>query len=861
MVPGLLPGRPDSPPPGRPGSPRPGGADVPRPDGPGPPPSGHRDCLRPGGPEPGRPDDSPPPGRPWSGRTIAGLLCGRRTKWLVLVVWLGVIAVAGSFAGRLESVQKDDIAAYLPGSADSAQAVKRILGMQGENLSPATLVYERRGGITRADQDEIARDMKAFAGIDGVVAELPTPTGGRTFDRDDLDRELKPYRDAKGNLPEQLQAVERKLRIPKLTKTIKLLVAQKSKDGEAVQVVVIVRDHGGRETAQIIDRVRRVLDDGRPAGLAAHITGMVGFQADALAVFSTVDTDLLLAAMGVAVVVLLITYRSAVLWLFPLGIVGVGLSVAMGVNYGLAAAGVITVSSVAVSLLMVLVVGAGTDYALLIVARYREELRRHEDRHEAMAIALRRAGPAVVASAATVVAGLLCLVVAELNSTKGLGPVSAVGVTSAMLAMMTLLPAVMVICGRWVFWPMIPHYDPHAGETGAGAGAGGGVWGRLGRRIARNPRLVWIVTFAALAACATGLAAYREGGLDNADVFLGRPDSVVGQEVAARHFPAATSDPVQVVTTEQYVKDVIVDTAQRPEVTAISLGAAGNGDILLNVTVRSGDGEESERQEVLALRDRLRAVAAPDVNVGGNVALIADLERGAERDREVIIPLVLLVVFAVLALLLRSLVAPLLLLVTVVVSFLATLGISALAFTHLFGFAGVDQGFVLLVFVFLVALGVDYNIFLMHRVREEAHRHSTARAAVLGLEATGGVITSAGVVLAGTFAVLVVLPLSQTVQIAFSVAVGVLLDTMIVRSVLVTALTLDAGDAIWWPGRLARGFRWWRGGTPLARFRTSRVRPQVMLRTRRAVRPRVMLRPRPGTVGKRERREGEFSGK
>ncbi|MBG0830939.1 MMPL family transporter [Planomonospora sp. ID67723] len=793
-------------------------------------------------------------------RRISDLLCGRRTKWLVLAFWLGVVAVAGSFAGRLESVQKDDIAAYLPGSADSAQAVKRILGMQGENLSPATIVYERRGGVTRDDEEEIARDMKEFAGIQGVVAELPTPTGGRSFDREDLDRELEPYRDAEGNLPGRLRAVEEKLRIPKLTKTIKLLVAQRSKDGEAVQVVVIVKDHGGRETARIIDRVRKVLDAGRPAGLAAHITGMVGFQADALAVFATVDTDLLLAAMGVAVVVLLITYRSAVLWLFPLGVVLVGLTVAAGVNYGLAAAGVITVSSVAVSLLMVLVIGAGTDYALLIVARYREELRRHEDRHEAMAVALRRAGPAVVASAATVVAGLLCLVVAELNSTKGLGPVSAVGVTSVMLAMMTLLPATMVAFGRWVFWPAVPRYDPHAGE-GPADGGGGGVWRGLGGRIARNPRLVWIATFALLAVCATGLAAYREGGLDNADVFLSRPDSVVGQEVAARHFPAAAADPVQVVTTEQYVKDVIVDTAQRPEVTAISLGAAGNGDILLNVTVRTGDGRESERQEVLALRDRLRAVAAPDVNVGGTVALIADLERGAQRDREVIIPLVLLVVFAVLALLLRALVAPLLLLATVVVSFLATLGISSLAFTHLFGFAGVDQGFVLLVFVFLVALGVDYNIFLMHRVREEAHRHSTARAAILGLEATGGVITSAGVVLAGTFAVLVVLPLSQTVQIAFAVAVGVLLDTLIVRSVLVTALTLDAGDAIWWPGRLARGFRWWRGGRPLARFRSSRVRPQVMLRPRRLVRPRVTLRSGPAILGKREKREGEFSTK
>ncbi|MGW0587256.1 MMPL family transporter [Streptosporangium sp. NPDC002607] len=788
---------------------------------------------------------------------LCGLLCGRRTKWVVLLVWLGVVVVAASLAGRLESVQQDDIAGYLPAGADSAQAVRRILGMQGENLSPATIVYERPGGLGEADDAEIARDVKALAGVPGVVAEMPTPTGGRTFGRAEFDRELAPYRDARGRLPAQLRMVEQKFRAPRLTRTIKLIATQRSGDGEAVQVVVIVRDQGGRETAEIVDRIRRVVDEGRPAGLAAHITGMVGFQADALAVFSTVDSDLLLAAMGVAVVVLLITYRSAVLWLFPLGTVLVGLAVAMGVNYLLAAVGAITVSSVAVSLLMVLVIGAGTDYALLVIARYREELRRHADRHEAMAVALRRAGPAVVASAATVVAALLCLVVAELNSTRGLGPVSAVGVTSAMLAMMTLLPAVMVVFGRWIFWPLVPHHDPDAEEHPADHGR----WGALGRRIHANPRLVWVVTVIGLCLCASGLASYRAGGLGNADVFLSRPDSVVGQEVAERHFPSGEADPVQVVTTEQYVRDVIVDTAQRPEVTAISLGAAGNGDILLNVTVRGGDGEEAEQHEVLALRDRLRAVAAPDVNVGGNVALIADLERGAQRDRMVIIPLVLLVVFAVLAVLLRSLIAPMLLLATVVLSFLATLGISSLAFAHLFGFAGVDQGFVLLVFVLLVALGVDYNIFLMHRVREEAHRYSTAHSAILGLGATGGVITSAGVVLAGTFAVLVVLPLTQTVQIAFTVAVGVLLDTMIVRSVLVTALTLDVGDVVWWPSHLARGTRWWHRGPRPYRPPAPAVRPRVMLRPRRLVRPRVVLGSGKVALRKSEKVGGEFSGK
>ncbi|MEU4830922.1 MMPL family transporter [Streptosporangium sp. NPDC023615] len=791
-----------------------------------------------------------------AGAVLAGLVCGRRTKWAVLLVWLGVVALAGPLAGRLESVQKDDIAAYLPAGADSAQAVRRVLGMRGENLSPATIVYERPGGLGAADDAEIARDVKALAGVSGVVAEMPTPTGGRTFSREEFEWELAPYRDARGRLPEPLRAVELKFHPPRLTRTVRLIATQRSADGEAAQVVVIVKDRGGRETAEVVERIRRVVDEGRPAGLSGYVTGLVGFQADALAVFSTVDTDLLLAALGVAVVVLLVTYRSVVLWLFPLGAVLAGLVVAMGANQVLASAGVITVSSVAVSLLMVLVIGAGTDYALLVVARYREELRGHADRHEAMATALRRAGPAVLASAATVIAALLCLVVAELNSTRGLGPVSAVGVASAMLAMMTLLPAVMVVFGRWIFWPLVPRHDPDAVRPPADRGR----WGALGDRIRANPRRVWVVTVLGLCLCACGLVSYRAGGLGNADVFLSRPDSVLGQEAAKRHFPSGAADPVQVVVTERHVRDVVVDVARRPEVTAITLGSAGRGDVLLNVSLRAAADEEAGQRQVLALRDRLRAIAAPDVNVGGNVALVADLERGARRDRAVIIPLVLLVVLTVLAALLRALVAPLLLLATVVLSFLATLGVSALVFTHLFGFAGVDQGFALLVFVLLVALGVDYNIFLMHRVREEAHRHSTERSAVLGLGATGGVITSAGVVLAGTFAVLVVLPLTQTVQLAFAVAVGVLLDTMVVRSVLVTALTLDVGDAVWWPGRLARGTRWWRGG-PRPRPRPGPVvRPRVMLRPRRLVRPRVTLGSGKVVLMKREKVGGDFSG-
>ncbi|RJL21418.1 MMPL family transporter [Bailinhaonella thermotolerans] len=730
----------------------------------------------------------------------------RRLKWVVLALWVGVIAVLGPSAGLLSTVQKDDIAEYLPANADSARAVRRILGMQGDNLLPATIVYERESGVTAADRAKVAADLKAVARIRNVVAELPPSAGtaGRTFGPVEFKEELDKYRDKKGRLPKELRAVEAKFKIPYIPpagKPVKLMSSQESADGQALRLVAIVRDTGVAETTATINEIRRVVRAGLPPGLSAHLTGTVGYQADAQAVFGMIDGVLVLAALGVAVVVLLITYRSVVLWAIPLFIVVLALAVAMGVSYLLAAAGLITVSSLAVSLLMVLVVGAGTDYALLLIARYREELRRHEDRHEAMAVAVRRASPAIVASAATVIAGLLCLMVAELNSTRGLGPVAAIGVACAMIAMITLLPAVMVVAGRWVFWPLVPRHDPGAaGESGEA-----GAWGRLGRWIGRRARLVWIVTCLALGVLVLGLTSYKEGGLANRDAFTGRPEAVVGEDISDRHFPRAAEDPVQVVATNEKLRDVIVSAARLDEVTSITLGSAGTDDVLVNVTLKDKPNTREGQGQVLHLRDRMFAVGAPDVNVGGTVALNYDLQRAAERDRLLIIPLVLLVVFIVLAMLLRAIVAPLLLLATVVLSFAATLGISAFLFEHVFGFAGVDQAFVLVVFVFLVALGVDYNIFLMHRVREESVRHGTRRGAILGLGATGGVITSAGLVLAGTFAMLGVLPMTQTVQIAVAVALGVLLDTMIVRSILVTALTLDVGDWVWWPGALARG--------------------------------------------------------
>jgi RND superfamily putative drug exporter len=396
-----------------------------------------------------------------------------------------------------------------------------------------------------------------------------------------------------------------------------------------------------------------------------------------------------------------------------------------------------------------------------------------------------------------VVAGMLCLLAAETNSTRSLGPIAAIGVAVALAVMVTLLPALLVICGRWLFWPIRPH-------VGSVEPTARGMWARVGNRIARWPRLTWVTTSLVLAALATATVGLDANGLTNAETFPGKPDSIVGEEVVARHF-ATTGEGNQVA--------VVAAAAAAGPVRAAVAGIAGVGEVT-EPAVRGGcaylEGTLTaapDSADAFATIDRLRAALRQvpgNALVGGNTAVTLDLGRAAKHDRTLIIPIILAVVLLILMVLLRSVVAPLLLIGTVVLSFGAALGASALVFEHVFGFGGADASLPLFVFVFLVALGIDYNIFLMTRVREESTRSGTRRGALIGLAATGGVITSAGVVLAATFAVLGTLPLVPLVELGFAVAFGVLLDTIVVRSVLVTALSLDLGRHIWWPGALAR---------------------------------------------------------
>ena len=682
-------------------------------------------------------------------RALVAIPSGRRTKWAVLVFWLIIVAVTGPLAGKLTGAEKNNAQSWLPGSAESTKVLALQSHFQSPNIYTAVVVYDRPSGLTGADRAKAAADLRAFAGVPGVVhAQLAGPFVAR--------------------------------------------------DGKAIETFVPVNlGAKGWNGAEAAATKLRAIIHANSGGLVSHITGPLGSAADSANAFKGIDGILLVATLAVVIVLLLITYRSPLLWLLPVISAGIALATAEGLVYLLAAHAGLTVNAQSAGILLVLVFGAGTDYALLLTARYREELRRHEDRHEAMAIALRRAGPAIIASAGTVIVSLLTLLIAQLNSTSSLGPVLAIGVAVALIAMMTLLPALLVILGRWIFWPVKPVYGTEEPTTR-------GIWARTGRRIAARPRVVWVTTAVILGAMALGLTGLKAGGLTTAQGFRTHPDSVVGQTVVDQNFPAGAGQPVVVIGSEAQSARLLSAVRSTSGVTGVTAPVTRAGHAYLQATLTSAPDSQAAYNTIDRIRAAVHAVPGADAMVGGNTAINLDIKRASAHDRAVIIPFILVVVFLILGLLLRAIIAPIMLIATVVLSFAAALGVSSLMFNHVFNFGGADTSFPLFVFVFLVALGIDYNIFLMTRVREEAGKHGPRHGALTGLAATGGVITSAGAVLAGTFAALATLPVTFLAELGFAVAFGVLLDTIVVRSVLVTALNLDLGRWVWWPSALSR---------------------------------------------------------
>ena len=673
----------------------------------------------------------------------------RRLKWLFVAAWfIAMFAIgAAKLPEKFDKAQKNESSSFLPGDAESTKALAAADEIQGGELAPVVVVYRRDDGLTVADKQRIVADRNAL--------------------NDDLPRRTSPY---EGPIV--------------------------SKDGTTALLQAEVKSNGEGDT--IIDPVeaaRDQLEESEQPGVETAVTGGASFSADAIKVFDNINGTLLLATALIVFVLLLIVYRSPVFWFFPLLAVAFAELASRAIGFGLTEIGV-TVNGQSAGILPVLVFGAGTDYALLLVARYREELRRRSDKHEAMAEALRRAGPAIVASGMTVIAALLCLTIAKVEGTAGLGPIGAVGIAVAMLSMLTFLPALLVVAGRWAFWPFIPHLgDDAADETH-------GTWRRIGERIAAAPRRVWIGTVALLLIMTLGWLNF-DTGLTQGNSFRSDVESVRGQNLLEQAFPAGTSGLTDVIVPDpEKAPAVKAALVKEDGIDGARIAARGADGVLIQVTLADDPFSTEAYDEIDNIREAAKAAGGGDVLVGGPTAIEKDLRVAAARDSIVIPPIALFVVFLILIALLRAVVAPLVLIGTVILSFAAALGVGFVVFDVVFGFPGTDPSLPLFAFIFLVALGVDYNIFLMARVREETIKSGPREGVLRGLAVTGAVITSAGIVLAGTFSALAVLPLVFLTELGFVVAFGVLLDTFLVRSILVPAIALDLGRRTWLPSAL-----------------------------------------------------------
>jgi putative drug exporter of the RND superfamily len=800
------------------------------------------------------------------------LAAGRRSKWVVFAIWfVGIFIAAGpaNLPAKFEDAENNEATSYLPGDAESTAALKATDALQKGELAPAVIVYRRDSGLTTADRRTIVADVgrmteKRFPGVipDGETAASGGKQNGTS---NQSPPGLPPGCGAPTAVPGQSSGYE------------PFIGPICSPDGKEAIVSAYIKAEG--EGERIVDPVKYWRDQitDEAGGLEAKITGGAGFSADAIEVFEGINGTLLLAAVSLVIFLLIVIYRSPFFFLIPLSAVLFAETLARSLGYGLSELGV-TINGQSSSIMSVLVLGAGTDYALLLVARYREELHRTTDKHEAMRTALASAGPAIFASAATVIAALLCLTFARVNGTAGLGPIAAMGVACAALSMLTLLPALLTIFGRRAFWPFVPHAPETAPSVNAiserarhkivdGSTFGGlvrvvlaslvvlvllplvlfnwvlrilsgrripslivgpldravftpyeirrhrlehaadvthGAWARIGSRVAHSPRRVMGGALAVLVFCCTGFAFFSTD-LTAEDTYRSEVESVEGQHLLDKSFPSGTTG----------LTDVVV--AQRSEVPAVQKAvtgvegvesvsepvAEGPPGILLHATLEPNPYSTEGFDLVEPIREAAQRVA-PETLVGGPSAVEFDVRDAAGWDSVAIPPLILVVVFLILIGLLRAVTAPLVLIGTVILSFLAALGVGYFVIDVIFGFPGSDPSMPLFAFVFLVALGVDYNIFLIARAREETISHGSEQGILRALAVTGAVITSAGIVLAGTFSVLAVLPLTFLTELGFVVAFGVLLDTFLVRSVLVPAIALTLGDRFWWPSDLSR---------------------------------------------------------
>jgi RND superfamily putative drug exporter len=678
----------------------------------------------------------------------------------LLLVWFTISGIGGPVFGKLASVSSNDQVNFLPASADSTKVQNVIAKYQSSKSVPAIVVITSNSKIGTSQ-------LIHYQALDPKITSIKGVQSGKAG--------------VLGPIP--------------------------SKDGLAVEYVIQITDTGN--IGGVVKDIRSTVDAGLISGDKAYVTGPAGIAADLIKAFGGIDGILLFVAVGTVFVILLLVYRSIILPFLVLISAMFALTGAILVIYYLAKNNVIKLNGQSQGILSILVIGASTDYALLIISRYREALDHLQSRYDAVWRAVKFSFEPILASASTVILALLCLLFSDSNANKSLGPVAAIGIAFSFLSAMTLLPAFLVIFGRVSFWPFSPKFTGEVDSHNPVLEYNKGLWTIIPKFIEKRFRIIWIVLIVVLIGLSSGLLQLKASGISQSSSILGKSNAVEGQSIAAAHFPAGTGSPAEIITPANTSLTVLNSIKQTTGISnAVVYSEPGtilpkvvDGKVLIVATLSAVADSSQGTQTVVNLRALLKNIE-PRAVVGGITAVTLDTNNTARADLKKIIPIVLAVILVILILLLRAIIAPLILIFSVILSFSASLGVSALVFNHIFHFPGSDPSVPLFGFIFLVALGVDYNIFLMSRVREETLKLKTRPGILLGLSLTGGVISSAGIVLAATFASLIVIPILFLAQIAFIVAFGVLLDTLIVRTFLVPALNYELGKFIWWPSKL-----------------------------------------------------------
>lgn len=710
---------------------------------------------------------------------------GKWTRWGVLAIWIVVGMGMGSLQPKLQKATKNDPLTYLPGKSDAARVLsKQRANFESGSVTPTILLFVDRGGNElSASQKKAIDDALSF--VDEKVTSQ-----AKNFKKAELT--VSPF-PIKGQEIPGMVAADHKA---------------------AYGLLPLTGEDANTEIIPAVKDTRTILKDKLPESVRAYVTGPGGISADSVEVFQSIDLPLLIGTVILVLVLLIATYRSPVIWFIPLFTVMMAYMIAAGIVYLLVDAGHTTANSQTTAILIVLMFGAGTDYCLLMVSRLREELRRHATTYDAVQAATKSTFGAILSSGSTVVAAMLMLAFATLDSTATMGPVLALGVGLSMLAAFTLLPALLSLSGRWAFWPRIPR----AGDTDEGMN-GSGVWAKVGRFVRKSPVRSLVMGLLILGVFAIGNTVTPPNlGFGDTDSFSKPTDSSRGFDELQRHYPkgqlAASTILIEVKdesklseASNAVIQAVRADTKHVKMVDQTQQSVSRNNRMTSVDFYLQGDpfNDRAERSigSIRTIASKAAIEHGATALIGGPTAQVRDTTKAVYHDNKVLIPAVLALIFVILILLVRALVAPVHLIVSVVVSFFATLGFTTFLFMKVLDHPGTDSAYPFYLFIFVVALGVDYNIFLIHRIRQEAASKGTVAGTVEAVARTGGVITSAGLILAGTFMVLGTLPVYVVKQIGIGVAIGVLFDTFIVRSFLVPAMVMMLGERNWWPRKSA----------------------------------------------------------